>query len=1429
MNRIIKKYTPRLSPNSLEVVQKRYLRLNKNGKPCETPAEMFYRVASFMAKADAFYLAKSEKKYKSKIITSTTEKFYKTLALLKFLPGGRVLFEAGNSHTGQFSSCFVIPIKDSIKDIFESLSNAAIIQQNNGGTGFNFSHIRPRGDKVKNIPNIAAGPIHYIKTFDTALSKVLQGSKRHGANMGILSIDHPDILDFIELKNGSSQLKNFNISVGVTADFMEKVREDKDYYLINPRTKEKVKKLSARKIFNLIIEKAWTCADPGIIFLDRLNASNPTPHLGKIEATNPCGEQPLLPYESCNLGSIVFPNHIKNKKIDWDEMKKTVKTAIHFMDNMIDRNHYSLPQIKENVLKTRKIGLGLMGFAEGLYKLSIPYNSNKAVKLIEQILKFIKEEGIKASSELAKTRGVFPTFHGSIYDKRGIKIRNSTITTIAPNGTISMVANTSSGIEPVFALVNSRKTFFENGSKNEASKTLLFVDPTFSKVANEEGFYSKNLLEKIAEHGSIQNLNEVPEKFKKIFVTAHDISYDWHVKIQAAAQKYTDNAVSKTINFPQNATIDDIRRAYIMAYELGCKGITVYRDGSKENQILYTGKIKDKKSYGSHREEIPEIVLEKSFDKIQFKQKGFSKTNLTQNALMVLEKRALKKDKYGKIIETPNELFKRVAHFIASADKLYPAFRKKIKKTEEKFYQMQADLEFISGQALRNAGDGKLTLSACFVLPIKDSIEGIMKAMTENVLVHKATCGTGINFSHLRSKNSQVGSTKELASGPVTFMKAFDQVQDTIRTKGGRKQGSMVILNINHPDIEEFIKVKDDPKALTNFNISVGITDDFVKALNNDKFYSLVDPHTNKEVKKVRAKEIFDLIVDHAWRSGDPGVLFLDRIEEDNPTPHLGKIEATNPCGEQPLLPYETCNLGSIVLPNMLKEEQGRFEIDYKKLKETVRYAVHFLDNTIDLNHFPLPQMEKMAGDNRKIGLGVMGFADMLIKLKIPYNSDRAVKLAENLMRTISREAHSMSYELGKKKGSFKNFRQSIWYKKKKFKAMRNAAITTIAPTGYTSIVASCSSGIEPVYALVFRRQNSMGGVEQFEAHSLFLAEAKKRGFASPNLIKEIFQKGGSIQDLKKIPNDVKKIFVTSRDISPEWDLKIQAVFQKYTDNAVSKTINFKNSAEKKDIAEVYQKAYELSCKGVTVYRDGCKDLQVLKTGEASQNKPTEDKKTEVQNAKQILKPRPRPEVVRGSTYELKTTYGGLYVTINNDEEGNPFEVFATIGKSGGFFAAESEAICRLISLALRSGIPAAQVMKQLFGIRGPMPSWTKKGTILSIPDAIAKILSEHVKKDQTKLPLGYQNNSKINLKESKIKSQDQIKLEEVLNNLKKSEEKKEFKSEVKENHSSLLEDKNLSSIADRGFAPECPDCGGILEFGEGCMTCRACGYSKCS
>ncbi|MEW6407482.1 MAG: vitamin B12-dependent ribonucleotide reductase [Patescibacteria group bacterium] len=1424
--KIIKSFTPKLSPNALEVVKKRYLKLDKTGKSLETPAQMFFRVASFIAQADKKYIAKKTKKEQEKTINETIKKFYEILTSLKFLPGGRVLFEAGNKHLGQFSSCFVVPIPDSISGIFEALTNAAIIQQHNGGTGFNFSHIRPKGDEVRGVPNVAAGPIHYIKTFDTALSRVLQGSKRHGANIGILNINHPDIEEFIALKNNSSQLKNFNISVGVTDNFMEKLREDKDYELINPRTEKTVKKLRAYDVFNRIAESAWQCADPGLIFLNKLEATNPTPRLGKIEATNPCGEQPLLPYESCNLGHIVLANHIKEKKvglntyqeINWPELKKTIWKAVHFMDNMLDLNDFPLKQIKEKVLKTRKIGLGIMGFAQMLYKLKIPYNSPRAENLAKNIMKFIRTEGRKASSGLAKIRGVFPAWRGSIYEKENLKLRNATITTIAPTGTISMVANTSSGIEPVFSLVTMRRTFFEEKGENQASKTLIFIDPVFEETAKKRGIWSQKLIEKIFEAGGIQNIPEIPDDIKKVFVTAHDIEPEWHIKIQAAAQKYTDASVSKTINFKDTTTVEDIKRAYILAYRLGCKGITIYRDSSKKEQILNIGKISKKESLDDKlktTKKQPVGILDeiRTVPTDGIKVAAGKKSDLSENAMLVLKKRALKKTKNGKTKETPDQLFWRVAKFVAFADKKYSKHLKKIKETEQEFYKMMKNLEFLSGQVLRNVGEEKLTLSACFVLPISDSIEEIMKTMTENIIVHKATGGTGINFSRLRSKNAAVGSTNELATGPLGFIRAFNAAQDTIRTKGGRKQGSMVILNINHPDIEEFIKSKDKPSELSNFNISVGIFDNFMEAVEKNKDYPLVDPHTKKIIKKVKANQLFNLIIEHAWRSADPGILFLDRIESDNPTPSLGKLETTNPCGEQPLLPYETCNLGSIVLSNMIKTKNKKNEIDFNKIKKVVKLAVHFLDNTIDLNNFPLSKMEIMTRQNRKIGLGVMGFADLLIKLGIPYNSDLAVKIAEKIMKFINQEARKASSDLGKTKGFFLNFKKSIW-PKFGFKTMRNAAITTIAPTGYISIVAGCTSGIEPIFAIAYKRKNSLGGITQFEVHPIFEEIARKRGFWSEKLLEKIFQQG-TLKNIPEIPDDIKKIFVTAHDIEPEWHIKIQAAFQKYTDNAVSKTINFKESTTVSDVAKAYKLAYKLGCKGVTIYRYGSKEMQVLSKGE----KETKSESKKLLSA--MPQPRPRPDIVKGKTYELKTAYGGLYVTINDDEEDRPFEVFATIGKAGGFFAAESEAICRLISLALRSGIPASQIVKQLKGIRGPMPSWTKKGTVFSIPDAIAKIIEDHIKRDQTKLPFAEvkkENNRKPATTEA-IKS-----IETLKSNFNASDKLYDTAAARKLSQ----KESPISPLADIGYAPECPECGSILEFGEGCLICRACGYSKC-
>ncbi|MFC1633055.1 vitamin B12-dependent ribonucleotide reductase [Patescibacteria group bacterium] len=1479
---LLAKYNPQLSDNALAVVQKRYLRADEQGNPIETVGEMFYRVAEYMAEADFHY---GPKEY----VPQTVEKFYKMLANLEFLPGGRILFEAGTEYTtGQLASCFVVPIEDDLEKIFESLQNAALIQKRNGGTGFNFSKVRPKGDTVSGIPNVAAGPIHYIRTFDKAFSQILQGFKRNGGNMAILNVDHPDIREFIELKDQGSDVRNFNISVGVTKKFMEAVRNDEDYDLVNPHNNEIVETLRARDIFDLITRRAWECADPGMIFLDAIEADNSTKHLGKMDATNPCGEQPLLPYESCNLGSIILDNHVtKDNQVDWDKLRETVRTTVHFMDNMLDVNKFPLPIVEKNVHKTRKIGIGIMGFAHLLYRLGVPYNSEEAVNLARQIMQFIQTEGHQRSNELADVRGTFPEWDNSEWAKGENKIpmRNATVTTIAPTGTISLVANTSSGVEPVFSIVSIRQAFYSEKGGDEGSQTLTIVDPVFEEVARKRGFYSEELMEKIAEQGSLENIREVPDDIKKTFVTTHEISYEWHIRIQAAFQEFTDNAVSKTINFPHDAGLADVRQAYIMAYELGCKGITIYRDGSKDAQVLQSTKkaeTKPEKDVVTEEklESVEEEIAEARADTEEVKEEQVvseslpteSKTEykplidkkledveamMTENAITVLEKRALRKDEKGNAIEGPQELFRRTAKFIATAEKNYDTKPEKIAELEEDFYEALSRLRFVPGQALRNSGDKKLTLSACFVLPIEDSMDSITDAIKENVLVHKATGGTGFNFSKIRAKNTGVGEVGNVAAGPVTFMEAIAQTQKTVQTKGGRGQGSMGILNIDHPDIEDFIQAKQESGALSNMNISVGITDKFMEAVKNKQQFKLIDPHSSKVVKEVKAEELFDKIAKQAWETGDPGVVFMDKIEKDNPTPSLGKLEATNPCGEQPLLPYDVCNLGSIVLPRHISEGK----VDWELLRKTTRTAVHFLDNTIDLNNYPLEKIEKMAKGNRRIGLGVMGFADMLIMLGIPYDSDAAIELAEKVMEFVTNEATAHSRELGKIKGNFTNFEQSILPQKGE-KHMRNCALTTIAPTGYTSIVANTSSGIEPVFALAFMRKNSLGGVDQLEVHSLFKEIAEREGFYSEELMQKVIEEG-SVQNLDEVPEHIKRIFVVSHDIDPEWDVKIQAAFQQHTDNAVSKTINFENSATVDDIKKIYMSSYDLGCKGITIYRDGSKDAQALERVKEKDKAGKSKAVTEQLVRSTKLAPRERPDTMIGHTYRVKTSYGTLFLTINDDEQGQPFEIFATIGKTGGVFAAKSEAICRLVSLALRSGIDPKIVVDQIQGIRGPMPLFSKRGMILSIPDAISKIMQEHINSAQMKLELDFKEGKDSTTatipapKDESVPaeiSQTQPIASEIEDNILADEKEavgleagqalpvvdNAEKVEVASSGEPIVESGSVSSepiaensssqpsIADMGVSPECPDCGAMLEFAEGCLTCRACGYSKC-
>jgi ribonucleoside-diphosphate reductase alpha chain len=766
------------------------------------------------------------------------------------------------------------------------------------------------------------------------------------------------------------------------------------------------------------------------------------------------------------------------------------------------------------------------------------------------------------------------------------------------------------------------------------------------------------------------------------------------------------------------------------------------------------------------------------------------KIDLSENSARVLKRRYLKRDEEGHLLEEPVDMFIRVARNVSSAERRYGKTEKEVMKIEKQFFDIMSDLDFLpNSPTLMNAGKELQQLAACFVLPVGDSMSEIFEALKDTALIQKSGGGVGYSFSRIRPKNDVVLSTKGVSSGPISFMTVFNAATDTIKQGGTRRGANMGILRVDHPDILDFINAKESNDKLTNFNLSVGVTEAFMNAVENDEKYEIVNPRTREVFDRYNAREIFNKIVENAWKNGDPGIVFLDRLNKDNPTPHVGQIESTNPCGEQPLLPYEAYNLNSINLSHMITEDEGMKKVDYEKLRKIVHTSVRFLDDTIDMSKYPLEKIRKMVDGNRKIGLGVMGWADLLVMLGIPYDSEEALELGSRIMGFIQDESKEASKELVGERGEFPNFAGSVYDTPEGYK-IRNATTTTIAPTGTLSIIADCSSGIEPLFGISFVK-NVMDNDRLVEVNKYFRKIAEEEGFYSKELMEEIASQG-NLKDIEEVPSVYRRIFKTAHEVTPKWHVRTQAVFQKFVDNAVSKTVNFGSSATVQEVEDVYKLAYRLGCKGITIFRDGSRGMQVLevagkdksgkevkmntgaysrvKSEKESSKKAGKPEKSDGDGKAAVIKPRPRPEVTYGMTKKYKIgNCGKLYVTINSDENGI-CEVFTNTGEEG--CAALTEAVGRLISIAIRSGIDLESIKDQLKGIRCAACIADPGTHVLSCPDAIAKAIDFY-----------FDGTDKF----------------------------------------------DLGATSGPRSLVVCPECGEIMEPEGGCYLCRNCGYSKCS
>lgn len=1210
-----------LSQTAKTVIEKRYLIKDENGNPKEAVEDLFWRVAVNIASADLIYEPFVN-------VTEKAIKFYNLMANFEFLPNSPTLMNAGRQ-LQQLSACFVLPVGDSMESIFETVKNTALIHKTGGGTGFSFSNLRPRNDRVASTGGAASGPLSFMRVFNSATDVIKQGGVRRGANMAILNIDHPDILEFITAKKDTQELTNFNLSVGVTEEFMEKVIKDEKYDLINPHTKEVVETLRAREVFDLIVEMAWQNGEPGVVFIDRLNKANPTPHIGEIESTNPC--------------------------ITGDALVST---------------QYGLMRMDRLVQMYAKGGLGVITdnrVEEFLNaKMEATYN--------QPVVEF--EEGVSVNM----ISRAFPSGVKEVY-------KIETFAGYELEATADHKIMTTQGWVKVKDLkINDQKVLLQSG----------------------EGCFSKN--------------KKLPFEVENNFVGENGRKYK--------------------LNLPKE-----------WSYELGLVLGTLVgdgwlRDGDKNCRVGFT--------FSKNDSETLDIV------------------------------KSVLNNWYGADIK-PVERENGVIHLS---------------------YHSKYLVEFFKSLGVKSVkADDKIVPESIYMAP-KEAVVGFLKGLftADGTAAYDDVYSNYYVRLTSKSKNLLKDVQKLLINFGI-FSRLYDRSRKPkakfsyVNKNGQLKEyicdGVLFELNVNRKNAKTF---------LDKIGFIGSKHQKKVNGLKNKKFHKFYFEDKIRNITKEGKKKVYDLTEPHTHSFAANAVVITN-------------------CGEQPLLPYEACNLGSINLSRMIKEENGEKKLDYEKLAATVRLAVNFLDNVIDVNKYPLKQIEEVVKGNRKIGLGVMGFADLLILLGVSYNSSAALKTAEEIMKFIQDTACAESAEIAKKRGSFPNYTGSVL--EKRGLKLRNATVTTIAPTGTLSIISNTSSGVEPLFGICFVRQ-ILGGERFIEVNSVFEAVAKEKGFYADELMEEVAQKG-TLKNVKNLPGWVKKLFVTSYDVAPAWHVKMQAAFQKYTDNAVSKTVNFPEDATRDDIKEVFYLAYEEMCKGITIYRHGSRSGQVINVGDSLAQKKEETSPAKeleelneqpfynfdhLQTYRNLISPRTRPEVTFGLTENIPICKGNLYITVNYDEYGICEVLVQSKETSTVNCSSNFEVLGKFISLAISSGVQIKHILEQIKGKKCVHCINNAQTSVLSCSDGIARVLERAWMKTPHFIFMSRQ----------KTRS-DMAKLSGQIQEYEASGKKQEGNYEIDN-----IEEKTAKDfMIIRAEREElCPECRGAIEYVEGCMICRNCGYSKC-